>query len=88
MAVPDAVIGPEYLGAIGQVHRLERGLAGMLTGKGDVIGGVPVLGEDDVGEFSGQCIDEWHDGIAIGHRQLATGQEVILHVDNDQHVAR
>ncbi|MNT77225.1 hypothetical protein D3C72_2163170 [compost metagenome] len=64
MRVPDAVVGPEDLAAIGQVHRLERGLAIVLAGKGDVIGGVPILGEDHIGELSGQRIDQRHDLVA------------------------
>ena len=35
-------------------------------GEGDVLGGVPVLGEDDVVEFFGEGVDEGDDGVAVG----------------------
>src|SRR6185437_8421541 len=50
-AVLQAMLGPERLRAIERLDRIEGLLAGMRRGKGDVLGGVPVLGENDVIEL-------------------------------------
>src|SRR6266702_6529310 len=58
--VLEAVIGPEgldyVLGAVGDFDGLVR-LSVVGCGEGDVVGGVPVLGEDDVVELLGEGVD-------------------------------
>jgi hypothetical protein len=63
--VLDAVIGPEGLRAVG-------GFDGFVVlfvvggGEGDVLGGMPVLGEDDVVELLREDVDGGDDGVAVG----------------------
>ena len=57
-SVLEAVFGPEGLRAVGDLDGFEGLLAGWRGGEGDVLGGVPVLGEDDVIELFGEGIDD------------------------------
>jgi hypothetical protein len=61
----DAVIGPEGLCAVVEFDLLEGFLAGMRGGEGIVVGGVPVLGEDDVLEKLRGAVDGFDDGITV-----------------------
>src|SRR5471032_3599600 len=45
---------------------------------------VPVLGDHHVAKPRPQAVDQRHQRIAFGYRQLPTGHEVILHVDDQQ----
>ena len=47
---------------------------------------VPVLGEDDVGEFFGEGVDEGDDGVAVFDFEGAAWTEVVLEVDDEQRV--
>ncbi len=47
---------------------------------------MPILSQHDVIEFFGETIDHRHHGIAIGNRQRAAGAQIILHVDDQQHI--
>ena len=47
---------------------------------------MPVLGEDDVVKVCGEGVDAGQDGVAIRDRQRAAGQEVQLHVDDQQRI--
>ena len=62
--VLEDVIGPEGLGAVRGFDGFER-LFVVGGGEGDVLGWVPVLGEDDVVEFFGEDVDEGDDGVAV-----------------------
>jgi hypothetical protein len=76
-----AVLGPETLGAV----RSLDGLVGLLVvrgGEGDVLGGMPVLGEDYVVELLCEGVDERNDLIAVGYGEVAAGAEVVLDVDD------
>jgi len=60
-------------------------------GEGDVSGGVPVLGEDDVAEFFGESVDDGDDLVAFGNGERASdavrgGTEVVLDVDDEEGV--
>ena len=81
-----AMIRPQRLFAIRQGDRLERPLARMRGGEGDVAGGVPILGQHDMGEALAEAVDERHDRIAVADRQRAAGHEIILHVDDEKDV--
>ena len=59
------VIGPEGLEAVGNFDGFV-GLLGVGGGEGNVLGGVPVLGEDDVVEFLREGVDGGEYGVAIG----------------------
>ena len=83
--VLDDVIGPEGLGTISGFDGFE-GLFVVGRGEGDVLGWVPVLGEDDVVEFSGEDVDRGDDDVTVWDRQIAAGHEVILDVDDEQGV--
>lgn len=88
----DAVIGPEGLRAVGDLDALVGLLAGVGRGEGDVAGGVPVLGEDDVFEAPGEAVDDGDDLVALGYGQRASNSingraEVVLDVDNQQYVS-
>lgn len=76
----DTVIGPQSLRAVGEFDLLEGPFAGMRGGKGVVVGGVPVLGEDDVLEILRGAVDGFDDGIAVDDSECAAGAEIILHV--------
>ena len=81
----DDVFGPEGLGAV----RGLDGFKGLLTvggSEGDVLLRVPVLGEDDMVEFLGEGVDEGDYSVAIGDREIASGHEVVLDVDNEEGV--
>src|SRR5690606_5575643 len=39
-----------------------------------------------MGELFGQCVDQRHDLVAAGDRQAAAGQEIILHIGDNEHV--
>lgn len=78
-----AVFGPESLRTIRSLDGLE-GLLMMRGGKRDVLGGMPVLGEDDVLELLRERVDRWDDLIAFGYGEVAAGAKVVLHVDDEQ----
>jgi len=59
------MIRPEGLGAVRGFDGFERFLVGVGGRERNVLGRVPVLGEDDVVEFFGEGVDEGNDGIAI-----------------------
>ena len=50
----NAVVGPEVLGAVGELYCVGKRLLGVGAGEGDVAAGVPVLGEEDVVEAAGR----------------------------------
>ena len=51
-----------------------------------MVGGVPVLREDDVLETRRDGMDGRNDGVAVGHGERAAGAEIILHVDDEEDV--
>src|SRR3978361_2164202 len=51
-----------------------------------MVGGVPVLRLDDVLELSGQRVDRLDDLVTPGDGKIAAGEEVVLHVDDNQRV--
>ncbi len=51
-----------------------------------MVGGVPVLGEDDVLEVLRGAVDRVDDGIAVGNGERPAGAEVVLHVDDEEDV--
>ena len=84
--VLEDVFGPKGLGAVRGVDDFV-GLFRVGCREGDVLGGMPVLGEDDVVEFLGKGVDDGDDGVAVGHGQGAAGHEIVLDVDDEQSVA-
>lgn len=87
-----AVFGPERLRAVRSLDGLE-GLLVMRGGEGDVLDGMPVLGEDNVVELLREGVDEGDDLIAVGYGEVAAysvdcGAEVVLYVDDEQSVVR
>ena len=58
----------------------------MGAGEGDVAGGVPILGQQDVGEFPREFIDEGNNFVTTLDGQRAAGAEVVLKVDDKQGV--
>jgi hypothetical protein len=45
-------------------------------------GGVPILCNDDLGELTGEPVDQRHNQVTFRYCQLAAGGEVVLNVDN------
>jgi hypothetical protein len=59
----------------------------MRCGEGGVIGRMPVLGCEGVGEgFGQQPVDQRDDGAAVGDRKLAAGHEGRLHIGRAEDV--
>src|SRR4029079_7909837 len=81
------MVRPQHLRAIAQLDGLERLLAVVLGGEGDVIGRVPVLRQDNILKALGDRIDERHDRIALFNRQTAARGETVLYVDDQQRIA-
>jgi hypothetical protein len=65
---------------------LEWLFAKVRGGEGIVVGGVPVLGEDDVLEMPRRSMDWLDNSVAVGNGECSAGAEVILYVDHDQDV--
>lgn len=80
----EAVVGPEGLFAVGSVEGVGEGIEVVRAGEGNVVGGVPVLGEDDVVEAGGECVDAGDNLVAAGDGECSAGQEVELHVDDEK----
>jgi len=78
------MVGPQDLIAVRQLDALERLLAGMGRGEGDVARRVPVLGQHHVLEGLGDSVDQRDDLVALGDREAASGQEAVLHVDDHE----
>jgi hypothetical protein len=51
-----------------------------------VMGGVPVLGEDDVFEVRRDLMNDRDDGISARNGELPAGAEVVLDVDDEKNV--
>ena len=83
--VLQAVFGPQGLRAIGGLNRLE-GLLVMRGGEGDVLGRMPVLGENDVVELLRESVDDGNNLIAFGDSECSTRHEVVLDVDDEESV--
>jgi len=47
---------------------------------------VPVLGEDHVLETRRHAVDERHDLVAARHRQLSARAEVVLKINDQEHI--
>src|SRR6266851_1562823 len=83
-----AMVRPQHLLAVGQVNDVKRFGARMRGGERDVALRVPVLRHHDVQEPGGEAIDDRHDLVAPGHSERATWDEAVLHVDDDEDIAR
>src|SRR5579859_8111528 len=47
---------------------------------------MPVLSREHMGEMPGDAVRHRHDRLALRHRERAGGAEVVLGVDDDQHI--
>jgi hypothetical protein len=47
---------------------------------------MPVLGQHDMTEATDEAIDDRHHGIAVGDRKRAAGTEIVLYIDDQQHI--
>src|SRR3981081_1110765 len=81
-----AMIGPEGLLPIAHADGFKRGRAGMRSGEGAMTWWMPVVGQHDMVEALSEAIDNRHHGIAVGNRKRAAGAEIVLHVDDQQHI--
>jgi len=81
--VLQAVFGPEGLRAVRGLNRLEWLLV-VRGGEGDVLGGVPVLSENDVVELLREGVDKGDNLIAFGDSQGSAGHEVVLDVNDEE----
>ena len=79
------VFGPEGLGAVGGLDGFV-GSFGVSGGEGDVRGGMPVLGENDVIELLREGVDDGDHSVAVGDGQGPPGHEVVLDVDDEEGV--
>ena len=83
--VLEAVIGPEGLGSVG-CGDLLVGRFAVSGGEGDVLGRVPVLGEQDVIEAAGERVDSGEDLVSAGDGECTAGHEVRLEIDEEEGV--
>ena len=88
--VLEAVFRPEGLRAVGSFGHFVRLLV-VRGGEGDVSGGVPVLGEDDVVELLREGVDDGNYFVAFGNGERASdsvdcGAEVVLYIDDEEGV--
>jgi len=84
MRVLNAVHGPEDLFDSVENDAVARLLAGMICGEAAMVGRMPVLCRDDKFKVSLQFVGDGDDFITMWRGQRATGQEVILKVNDDQ----
>ena len=83
----DAVVGPEVLGAVGGFDGVGEGLlAGVGAGEGDVVGGCQSWVRRTWVEAGGEGVDAGDDGVAAGDGEGSAGEEVELHVDDEEGV--
>lgn len=79
------------LGAGSVLHAMDRPRAAART-KADVVGRMPIARGDDLRSgFFGRldpAIEHRHDLVAFVHRQCPAGTKVVLHIDEDQRIAR
>src|SRR5262249_8644354 len=64
---------------------------GAATGmEGAVIGGMPVArgedGQPTIAEEGDPFVQSWNDRVPIAHHERAAGQEVVLHVDQEERI--
>ena len=85
VGVLEDVFGPESLRSVGGFDGFER-LFVVGGGEGDVLGGVPVLGEDNVVELFCEGVDEGDYGVAVFDGQCSARHEVVLDVDDEEGV--
>src|SRR6266436_2023194 len=83
----DTVVRPQDLRTIRDLDRIERALSGVRAGERSMSRGVPVLGQDHVGEGSRQSVDRRDDRIAVGNCERSTGAEIVLDIDDQQNVS-
>lgn len=86
--VLEAMIRPQSLRTVGSFD----GFIGLRMGMGgterDVAGGMPVLGEQGVGEALSKRVDEGNDGVALFYLESTAGAEIVLKVDDEECVSR
>jgi hypothetical protein len=82
--VLDAMVRPEGLRAVGGLDLLVRLVVLVRGGEGDVLRGVPVLGEENVVEAVGEDVDEREDFVATGDGEGSSGHEVGLEIDEEE----
>jgi len=58
----------------------------MRCDEGAVARRMPVLRQHDMVETLTEAIDDRHHGVAISNRQRTVGAEIILHIDDQQHI--
>lgn len=75
-----AVGGPEDLGKAGEFDGVADFLAGMITGKTAVVGGVPVLGGDNEVVVGEKFVDMRNEFVATVDAEGSAGEEVVLKV--------
>ncbi len=82
----DAVVRPEVLNAVWDFYRVRERVFAVGAGEADVVDGVPVRGEEDMVELAGEGVDAGDDAVALLYRKWATGEEVGLHVNDEEGV--
>jgi hypothetical protein len=82
----DAVDGPKDLREAVEIDAVAWLSSGMIGREAAVIGGVPILSGHDDFETRLEKIHDRDDQIALGNRQRAAGDEVILDIDENESV--
>jgi hypothetical protein len=84
----NAVVGPQGLWAVAEADLFKGLLARVDGGERFVVGGVPILGEDDVLKERSDAMDSRDYGVGIRNGKRTTGAEIILHVNNEKDILR
>ncbi len=84
----DAMGRPQHLRPIGERESLERGPPGVTGRERDMIGWMPVLGEQDMAENLSKAIDRCNHLLPAGDGQGSTRQKILLHVHDQKNIIR
>ena len=76
--------GPQSLRQAIQVNLLEGVFARVIRREAAVIGGMPILCRDHQREGHLQFVSDRNHRVALGHRQCAAGEEVVLNINQDE----
>src|SRR4029077_18555963 len=82
-----AMIRPQHLWSVGHGDRVVGRSPRMRGCKRQVSGRMPILREHDIAKVFREPVEHCYDFMALRYRKCAAGTEVVLYIDNDEHIA-